>query len=256
MRAGFSLVELSIVLVILGLLTGGILSGQSLIRAAEVRGVSSDYQRFTAAVYTFRDKYFAMPGDMPNATTFWGVAGGNGEDADCHETVSTGTETCNGDGDGQIKGPASPFNERYRFWQHLANAALIEGQYTGTLATESGYADIYVGGVNVPVSRLGGSNYWHATYKNASTGSASTFAFSAANQLMSSPAGLTPQECWNLDMKMDDGRPGTGKQIAFKGDATYPVTTAAGILPPGDADAEYNFAETSKVCNPIFSLGQ
>lgn len=58
----FSLVELSIVLVILGLLTGGILAGQSLIRAAELRAVSTEYSRYITATQSFRDKYFAVPG--------------------------------------------------------------------------------------------------------------------------------------------------------------------------------------------------
>lgn len=58
-KRGFSLVELSIVLVILGLLTGGILAGQSLIRAAELRAVSTEYSRYATAVQSFRDKYFA-----------------------------------------------------------------------------------------------------------------------------------------------------------------------------------------------------
>ena len=52
MRSAFSLVELSIVLVILGLLTGGILTGQSLIRAAELRSVTSQMQQYRVAVYT------------------------------------------------------------------------------------------------------------------------------------------------------------------------------------------------------------
>ena len=72
MRAAFSLVELSIVLVILGLLTGGILTGQNLIRAAELRSVVTEFQTYQTAVMTFRDKYFALPGDMTNATDFWG----------------------------------------------------------------------------------------------------------------------------------------------------------------------------------------
>ena len=73
MRSGFSLVELSIVLVILGLLTGGILAGQNLIRAAELRSVTTQFQNYHAAVMTFRDKYFALPGDMANAEDFWGL---------------------------------------------------------------------------------------------------------------------------------------------------------------------------------------
>src|SRR6187399_2125428 len=97
---GFSLVELSIVLVILGLLTGGILAGQSLIRAAELRAVSTEYSKFVTAGRSFRDKYFALPGDMANATSFWGTA------VTCPGKVTadarTDARTCNGDGTGQI----------------------------------------------------------------------------------------------------------------------------------------------------------
>jgi prepilin-type N-terminal cleavage/methylation domain-containing protein len=60
-RRGFSLVELSIVLVILGLLTGGILTGQNLIRAAELRSAVTELQRHQASTQSFRDKYFAIP---------------------------------------------------------------------------------------------------------------------------------------------------------------------------------------------------
>src|SRR3569833_319215 len=74
LKAAFTLVELSIVLVILGLLDGGVHTGQSLIRAAELRSVTTQYQRFLTAVQTFRDKYFALPGDMTNAHSYWGIA--------------------------------------------------------------------------------------------------------------------------------------------------------------------------------------
>ena len=97
MKNAFSLVELSIVLVILGLLTGGILGGQSLIRAAELRSVSTEAARYTTAVYSFRDKYMALPGDMPNATAFWGAA------PDCSAQTASGASTCNGNGDGMLR---------------------------------------------------------------------------------------------------------------------------------------------------------
>lgn len=100
MRHGFSLVELSIVLVILGLLTGGILAGQSLIRAAELRSVASEHQRYVTATKSFQDKYFSVPGDMKNATSFWGAAdGGDGLGTDCFNVKSTTATTCNGNGD-------------------------------------------------------------------------------------------------------------------------------------------------------------
>ena len=108
-RQAFSLVELSIVLVILGLLTGGILTGQNLIRAAELRSVTTQFQAFHTASMTFRDKYFAMPGDMRNATDFWGSAGGSGTIGDgCEAAAGSGTQTCNGDNDGMIDGASDP----------------------------------------------------------------------------------------------------------------------------------------------------
>jgi prepilin-type N-terminal cleavage/methylation domain-containing protein len=98
-RHAFSLVELSIVLVILGLLAGGVISGQSLIRAAELQSISTDYARYMTAALTFQDKYFTIPGDMPNATKFWSerVAGHAG-DLTYHQTINTTNGTCDGDG--------------------------------------------------------------------------------------------------------------------------------------------------------------
>ena len=62
LKRAFSLVELSIVLVILGLLVGSVLAGQSLIRAAELRSVATEYNKYVTASRTFRDRYFGLPG--------------------------------------------------------------------------------------------------------------------------------------------------------------------------------------------------
>lgn len=151
MRHGFSLVELSIVLVILGLLTGGILAGQSLIRASELRAVSTEINRYQTARYTFRDKYFALPGDMRNATSFWGNADTGAMGGECAAPLTdagTGTQTCNGDGSGRMD---LALEER-RVWQHMANAGLIEGSYSGVGTT-------MVAGVNVPTSKLSANSY-------------------------------------------------------------------------------------------------
>lgn len=160
MVRGFSLVELSIVLVILGLLTGGILAGQSLIRAAELRAVSTEYNRYIAAVGTFRDKYFALPGDMSNATKFWTTAGtcpGN------NASPSTTQATCDGNADGHVLQNAATANETFRFWQHLANGGLIEGSYSGVSNSASATGVEALVGSNVPrskISQVGWSPNW------------------------------------------------------------------------------------------------
>lgn len=220
MRA-FSLVELSIVLVILGLLTGGVLAGQSLIRAAEVRSVGTDANKYVLAVMAFRDRYMSLPGDMNNATKFWGAL--NADASTCVTIANSGgTATCDGNGNGiicNINGDICP--ELHQFWLHMANAGLIEGRFTGRAiyapyATSGGsYA-----GLNAPIMRMSlvtmqvrnfgaytasdnwfAGNYGHIFFLGKST-----------NPLGSEPFGaiFSGPEAWGFDGKYDDGRPASG----------------------------------------------
>ena len=142
-QSAFTLVELSIVLVILGLLVGGVLTGQSLIRSAELRAITTERDKFTTALYAFQDKYMALPGDMPNAFAYWGSLGKAGCATD-DLTVDTG---CNGDGNGQIGINSGDVNEPSKSWMHLSLSGLIEGAYDGTSAN-------YPNLPNAPKSKL------------------------------------------------------------------------------------------------------
>ncbi len=250
MRAGFTLVELAIVLVILGLITGGILSGKSLIRASQVRSISTDFSRYDMAVNGFVDQYAALPGDMSDATEFWTAA--HGTHATCVITPAVGTETCNGDGNGFVSGAAvTLYNEQDRFWQHLANAGLIEGKYTGANATYSGHSTAFVAGVNMPALKIDATGFWIAAAVTAFSGSTSIFAYPAGNMLRIT-SNITPKECWNIDNKIDDGRPATGYMMSNKGTAASPTTTVAGQPTSEDHNAAYNLAVNSAICNPRF----
>ncbi len=255
-RSAFSLVELSIVLVILGLLTGGILTGQSLIRAAELRSVATEFQKYHTAVQSFRDKYFALPGDMRNATDFWGRAGGTtGSDSACYQSTSgTGTQTCNGDGEGTIfLGAGGGYNERYTFWQHLANAGLIEGTYTGKAG--AGGALNSIPGTNVPISRLNQA-LWYVETRSASDNTSYYFNKNYGNYLLlggdisiNRPHGtiVTAEEMWNIDVKLDDGRPAYGKVIA----GNFLTCTMATVYTQLDVD--YRLNSSGSACNMFFS---
>ncbi len=252
-HAGFTLVELSIVLVILGLLTGGILSGQSLIRAAELRSVGTEFQRYRTAVHSFRDKYFALPGDMSNATSFWTSLGGTGSDVTCQNTAATGAPTCNGNGNNQVFTSVVNNDEQLRFWQHLANAGLIEGSYTGVVGAA------YVPGGNVGPSKLANSYWWTGT--STGTGApALLFQLPAGGYFNIGNTGavittagsftLMPEEAWNIDTKLDDGKPGTGTVMSNKGNGTNTnCNSAAGIGPPGDVGATYSLTNSNKDCS-------
>jgi len=246
----FSLIELSIVLVILGLLTGGILTGQSLIRASELRAVSTEYNRFSTAALAFRDKYLALPGDMKNATQFWGIAAGTlGNDATCQNFASTTTATCNGDGDGTPNSGTS--NERYRFWQHLANAGMIEGSYTGTAG--SGGAEHHVIGSNAPASKLSNAGWTMDSNRAGFAGDAWLWAFPAGRYIFLKIGGpttntetynrtLKPEEAWNIDVKIDDGKPGLGKLwTRFWDECTLATSNT-------NTSAEYDLTNSNRDC--------
>lgn len=212
MRA-FSLVELSIVLVILGLLTGGILAGQSLIRASELRSVVTDVQRFQSAVYSFRDKYNGIPGDLRNATRFWTSAGGTGDDIACIDAQSGGSAaTCNGTGDGQVRStPGYLYSERFLAWKHLANAGLIEGSYTGKTTGALGSYGASPG-INVPASKIGQAS-WDLFYMSEAGSLTSYFSGTQfdTNMLTFFYSSMSPENMWGIDTKLDDGSPVYGK---------------------------------------------
>lgn len=250
-RIGFSLVELSIVLVILGLLVGGVLSGQSLIHAAELRATTAEFTRYYVATQSFRDKYFALPGDMPNATKFWGVA--DPAPNICRATVSTTTATCDGDGNGQIVSQGNA-NEQFGFWKHLANAGLIEGSYTGVGAA-NGTENLRADKTNAPVSKYP-NVIWNMNYIgvfasssmfNLDYGNAFIFAGPAASGynywLSLTPFVMTPSDAWNIDTKVDDGKPGIGKVIG-----TYNSSICTTATSNTDYASDYRFTNTGNVC--------
>lgn len=253
-RHGFTLVELSIVLVILGLLVGGVLTGQSLIRAAELRSISTQYAGFVTATQTFRDKYFAIPGDMTNAQSYWGIAAAS----NCATTTTNTTATCNGNGNGQINDSAngtSDSHEGFRFWQHLANAGLIEGTYTGILGG-GGTINNSVA-ANSPKGRLSGS-LWFAYNWGTMTGSASRFDGAYNNILtLGAPSTtdwpslpfLKPDELYNIDTKMDDGKPATGKIVVNTNNA---LGSCADTSTPSALSANYLLSATTPTCSIVF----
>ena len=112
---GFTLIEIAIVLVIIGLLLGGVLKGQELITSARVRNLITQQDGIKAAYFGFLDRFRALPGDYNQATT--NIAG-----------VSTAAcNSGNGDGDGRIE---SANNENVLAWEHLSKAGFINGSYT------------------------------------------------------------------------------------------------------------------------------
>lgn len=123
-QTGFTLIEIAIVLVIIGLLLGGVLKGQALIDSAKVKNLAEDFRNVPVFIFTYQDKYKALPGDDVNAAA--------------HLSGATAATTPAGTlGNGAINGnwnSGTATDESYLLWQHIRLAGLTQGA-TNTAAT-------------------------------------------------------------------------------------------------------------------------
>ncbi len=195
---GFTLVELSIVIVIIGLIIAGVTAGQSLVRQSALQRVIGDFRSLQAAANTFKLQYSRYPGDFNNAFSFWGT--------NCAATAAA----CNGNGNGFI---FSAFQEEYMAFKHLSLAGLIPGTYTGA----TGAAPGAVPKVNLPAGPLANSGYSFAASDSSnygegfwnSTSNGNFIWFGTPSDIMRSVV-LKPAEMYSIDTKIDNGLPHSG----------------------------------------------
>lgn len=251
---GFSLLELSIVLVIIGLLAGGVMVGQDLMKQSELRSIVSDLNQIATAVNGFKSKYNAVPGDMRNAESYWGTAAGG-----CPLGSRTGSQTCNGNGNSLLYwdeiDATSP--EIWTAWQHLSSAGLYEGSFTGlSVSTTTEFARP---GVNIPESKIAGVGYLLLSVSQSTTTSPIWWyaqspltvivGAESANDVNYGPA-FSPQDAGVMDTKMDDGKPGTGIFRTFK-----QAGCVVGVTPTmPQAVATYDLTQNTKTCTINYSL--
>lgn len=257
-KQGFSLLELSIVLVVLGLIIGGIFAGRTLIRAAELRAATQDAESYMAAVYMFRDQYLHMPGDLPNATEFWGA---HASLCPTEPGAESPTGTCNGDGDGVIM-DTGYFSEITFFWNHLAQSGIVAGTY------EMDWDGTVIPGVHAPLSAFQGASYRpeHISLQTATSdwwfeglqGHVLRFGTpnnGICNTCFNSIPGFLPKEAWMVDRKLDDGKPGTGEIQVAHNDYGLSELGCADTNDSAEADtAGYNINGDSTSCLQIYRI--
>lgn len=271
-ESAFTLVELSVVLVIVALIVGGTLAGQALVRSAELKKITTELGEWQTAVTLFRQKYNALPGDMLDAERFWGTNSfcGSGNTA----TVSAGV--CDGNGDGALPRSNSAcawrnLAETYQFWRHLSEAGLIPGKYTGFFGAPTSDRDV---DHTMPVSQSGEELVWaaystmecdaYSAYNDPYWGTEEREYGFVLGEFTNYPLSvdptsrISPEEAWSLDKKLDDGKPGLGNvKVLLENDSNNRPAWCADTDDYADADtAEYNLdpADTvSPTCALFFS---
>lgn len=240
--AAFSLLELTIVMIIIGLLTGAIFTGQSLIKAAEIRAQISQIQSIDQAVNTFRDKYSGLPGDLMDAANYWPSRANNGNGNGLIETTNCTPTLSFPD--------CSTFNgERAQFFLQLSLAGLTQN-YDGSATLVTGYPEIklhsgsgmFVSGPWETSTGLNTNTHLYATdpvYLAMIVCNPSQFNVSSG---FNDCGIFTAIEANDIDTKIDDGNPNGGKLLG----ASYNTNCITGN--------NYSVATQGPVCNLLYSL--
>jgi prepilin-type N-terminal cleavage/methylation domain-containing protein len=216
-QSGFTLIEIAIVLVIIGLLLGGVLKGQELINSAKVKSLGTDFRNIPVFVYGYQDKYKSLPGDDKTANDHLGVASGVGD-------------VRPGDGNGILGGKSSTdtwtsttlTDETQQFWIHVRLAGLSAGATNGL----TDYRPLNsVGGVIGIQSNISSANATgeFVTINKTFAGAASTM---PGAYIICSEA-ILGKFAAQLDNTMDDGNPDTGSMRVAEPTAT-PGQTPSG----------------------------
>lgn len=194
---GFTLIELSIVLVIIGLVVGGVMVGTTMVHQAQLRAMMRDVTDWNIALRTFKEKYGYFPGDFPYASSIW---------PDCYLPNVT---WCNGNGNDRIADTGFG-SEGRRAWQQLSDANMVQGKYSGNPPANASLD------TDNPSAQINSNAHYHFTNNDSAVSNLelATYLTSSGNWW---GAAISSQDALAIDTKLDNGMPRTGKITATNG---------------------------------------
>lgn len=237
MNKGFTLIEMSIVLVIISLIIVGILGGEDILENSKRLSIISKIEKYKAAYDSFKEKYYSPPGDMADAESVWGAS-----------------KTDNGDGDGVIE----TGGEDYIAWQHLGLAGFVNGYFSGSA---TGTSSSVVLGTDIPEGAYTKTGY---RLLNATSGIVvATNAVQFGKYRTGSEIDLgavDPKQALSIDQKIDDRNPSEGQLITISGKtaagAAIAATNCVTAGGAGDEDDTYAVGTKTKDCIIYYYLDQ
>ena len=230
---GFTLVEIAIVLVVIGLLLGGVLKGRELISGARVRNLADMNAGIQAAYYGFLDRYRQVPGDMTAAAAA--------------SIIGDATITAGGNGNGRVD--AANWREASALWVHLTRAGLLQGSYDGGARSARRYRTA----VMAPRNAFNGYMLLGQTRDYSTTAGAPT-ATQAIRLGLVLGDNIPVDVARELDLKIDDQRPLTGA-LRFTGTTTFShrgVSEATTLCMASATTNEYDVAGDAQQCNLVY----
>lgn len=218
-KHGFTLIELSIVLVIIGLIVGGILVGQQMIRSSELRAATTQLTKFSLAVNTFRSKYGGMPGDLKLPEAF-GFDSGRLANLNGNSIIeSAGAISVN-------------FQEETScFWDDLTFANLVSEPLNQAASCEAAQSPVDLGSA-IPRSRVGQSNYITV----GAVGGINYFWLTGVNSIAAGvydfTDNLSATDAFEIDAKIDDSVPTQGTVQAYAGNTAQELYSTVDVVAP------------------------
>lgn len=194
-KAAFTLVELSIVLLIIGLLVGTVTVGRILIKSSQTKALISQLYEVDNATSAFVDQYNAVPGDFGGAQSTWGAT-----------SCPSSNPTCPGNNNSQVDSLAGSNvgREPYTFFMHLSLAGLLSGNYNGFTLPKVKLKNTYM-----TVRHLNPMNRPTAFQNILNVGLISP------TTMLANMNAFTSKELYDLDCKIDDCVAYTGKVIGY-----------------------------------------